>query len=172
MKCKNVLGLIRKCGAALGFLAMAQAAHAGLIVESAVSALGGGLFHYDFSIENSGPTDVLIVSILNAPLADPDIDASLMTPAGFSANYDPGLGIVDFLEDTALFSVGPKLSGFGFDSAAGPVSSFFDVFTALDLNGHELTGQVAHIPEPTTLALIVLGGVVLTRVRGQRAVAI
>ena len=169
MKCKNVLGLIRKCGAALGFLAMAQVAHAGLIVESAVS--GGGPFHYEFSIENSGPEEFAILS-LNAPTFDPLIAASLVVPMGFLGSYDSGLGIVDFLEDTALFSVGPKLSGFGFDSAAGPVSSFFDVFTALDSNGNELTGQVAHIPEPTTLALIVLGGVVLTRVRGQRAVAI
>ena len=169
MKSENVPGSIRKFGAVLGFLAMTQAAHAGLIVESAAS--GGGPFHYEFSVENSGPEEFAILS-LNAPTFDPFIAASLVVPTGFLASYDSGLGIVDFLADTALFGVGPKLSGFSFNSETGPVSSFFDVFTALDSAGNELTGQVARIPEPTTLALITLGGVVLTCGRGRRAVAI
>ena len=164
MKIKK-LRLIRQLVTALGFFALAQTAHAALIVQSAVS--GGGPFHYEFSVANSGPTDVVLMS-LNAPTLDPLIAGSLVTPSGFSASYDSILGIVDFFEDTALFAIGTTFSGFGFDSNAGPVSSFFDIFTELDVTGQTLTGRVNRIPEPTTLALIALIAVMLPRVRGQR----
>jgi hypothetical protein len=167
MKDNKIFGLIRKGSAVLGFLVMAQAAHAGLIVQSAVSAASGGGFHYEFSIENSGPEEFAILS-LNAPTLDPLIAASLVVPMGFTAFYDAGLGFVDFLADIS-FGVGPQLSGFGFDSEAGPLAGFFNVFTALDLAGNEFTGRVAPIPEPTTLALIAFGGVLLTGSRARRA---
>jgi hypothetical protein len=138
-------------------LTMSGAVEAALIVEATVSSIGGGAFHYDFSITNSGPEDVVLVT-LNAPLGDPLIDPSLVFPAGFFASYDSGLGFVDFLEDTDLFGAGTTKSGFGFDSGSGP-SGFFDVFTALTTQGDTLIGQVQQnvIPEPGTVALLALG---------------
>jgi hypothetical protein len=130
-----------------------------LIITAKVAPTGGGLFHYDFSITNDGLEDVVLASIVDAPTGDADIDNTLFAPAGFLASYDSGLGIVDFLSDADLFAVGTTKKGFGFDSSSGPTDGFFDVFTALTINGDELAGQVQQqvIPEPSTIALLALG---------------
>lgn len=119
----------------------AQTASAILIVNATPTPLGGGLFQYEFTISNTGPADVPLVNINNAPLSDPDIGSTLMTPAGFLALYDPGLGIVTFLEDTSLFAAGTTIGGFSFQSA-GPPGQYFGTFDALDVNGAFQDGNV------------------------------
>jgi hypothetical protein len=133
-----------------------------LLVEGTQQAIPGG-YHYEFTIDNTaGPEEIAIVS-LNAPLADPLIDLSLATPAGFLGSYDGGLGLVDFIGDTAFFSVGSITSGFGFDSIGTP-PDFFSVFSALDVAGGQLTGTISFqsVPDagstllPTCLGLCAL----------------
>src|ERR1043165_6568316 len=66
-------------------------------VHSDITPLGGGLYEYDFSILNTGPEDIVLVTITDAPLGDPLIAGSLVTPPGFLSSYDSGLGFVDFI---------------------------------------------------------------------------
>lgn len=120
--------------------------HAALNVSATVSPAGGGLFHYVFSIQNTGPDDVAIVSI-GAPVNDAYIDPSLTAPSGFISSYDPLLGFMDFLEDTDLFAAGTLADGFAFDSASGPAGGFFKTFEALTVNGDKITGNVTLVSE-------------------------
>ena len=73
--------------------------------------------------------DAPIADLLN-PLGDPLITPSLLTPVGFLASYDSGLGFVDFLADSDLFGAGTTKSGFSLQSSAdGSVN--FTIFEAL-----------------------------------------
>jgi hypothetical protein len=140
---------------------MVHSAHATLIVNSTVADLGGGKFHWDFSITNPGPVDIALVSLITAPIGDPFIGSSLSAPPDFLALYDDLLGIVDFVEGATVgFAAGTTAEFFGFDSAAGPGAGFFNTFTALDVFGNELTGSV-RIPEPVGLSLLALGGLLV-----------
>jgi MYXO-CTERM domain-containing protein len=155
----------RPIAIAATLLALAQPARA-LLVDATVEPLGTGGFRWQITIENDGLDDVAIVSLLGGPLDDAAVEPSLAAPAGFLALYDPALGIVDFLEDTALFAAGLTLGGFGFDSAAGPEA--FGTFEALTVAGDLVAGDVAItlIPEPHSAALVALGlGALLARAR-------
>lgn len=129
------------------------AAEATLTVEATVTPLAGS-FLYEYSIANSGPDDVVLVSIVDAPLGDPLIDPTLTAPVGYLASYDDGLGIVDFLEDTGLFAIGTATSGFSFESLAAPAPGVLRSFEAFEFDGDFLAGdvQTTIIPEPSTLA--------------------
>ena len=137
--------------------------HAALIVNTTVTPINNDLFNYDFSITNNDLEDVSIVSIVDAPFGDLNIDPTLVAPAGFIASYDLGLGIVDFLEDTDVFAIGTTRVGFTLTSAFGPVGNFM-AFEALTVNGNLMSGQVQKdvrpdgvIPEPGTMALLAFG---------------
>ncbi len=147
---------LQRLGLALALVGAVQGAQATLLVSSSATDQGGGIFHYDFSITNNGPSDVVIVSLLG-PAGDPNIGPSLSAPAGFLALYDEVLGFVDFLEASDLFTVGSTLTGFGFDAAVVPGNGFFDVFFAIDVDGGQDVGQVAFVPEPMSMSLLALG---------------
>lgn len=149
----------------LGSLAWCGAAHAVMIVEASVTP-GAGFFHYEFTITNTGPEDVVLVTLIDAPLDDPLIDPSLTVPAGFLGSYDPGLGFVDFLENVDLFAAGTSSGPFIFDSLVDPDANSFSRFEALTTLGGLLTGCIAingrclepePVPEPQTWALLALG---------------
>lgn len=149
----------------LGSLACCGVTHAVMIVEASVTP-GAGFFHYEFSITNTGPDDVVLVSLTNAPLADPLIDVSLTVPAGFLGSYDEGLGFIDFIEAADLFAAGSNHGPFSFDSLFAPGPDSFSRFEALTSVGGLLTGCIAingeciaptPAPEPGTLALLALG---------------
>ena len=149
----------------LGSLACCGVAHAVMIVEASVTP-GAGFYHYDFTITNTGPDDVVLVTLIDAPLGDPLIDPSLTVPAGFLGSYDPGLGFVDFLENFDWFAAGTISGPFIFDSLVGPDANSFSRFEALTSVGGLLTGCIAingrclepePVPEPQTWALLVLG---------------
>lgn len=125
---------------------------AGILVFGTITP-GGGSFHYDLSVENTGPEDFAIVS-LDAPVGDPLIAPSLTAPAGFLASYDGGFGFLDFLEDTDFFAAGTTTSGFSFDALAGPGDAF-TTFNALTLLGDTFSGPVdlTVVPEPRFTAL-------------------
>ncbi|MGE3536977.1 MAG: PEP-CTERM sorting domain-containing protein [Candidatus Tectimicrobiota bacterium] len=136
----------------------ANVCHATLIVQATVQPISNGLFHYAYSLTNT-MHDVAIVSLLDAPSHDAAIDATLTAPPGFLASYDATLGIIDFLEQTSLFAMGTTISGFQFDSAAGPASGLFSTFSAITIAGDTITGvtQTQVVPEPGTLFLLAAG---------------
>jgi hypothetical protein len=155
---------------ALLLVALASPAGAVLIVEGTVSPAGGGLFHYEFTVTNDTPDDVILVSLVDGPLNDLDLDASLVAPPDYLASYDPGLGIVDFLEASALFAAFGSVGGFAFDTSAGPESGFFTTFEAFTALGDPLNGDVVLIPEPSTFVLLLTGLAALaTRTRRMDA---
>lgn len=157
MKVFNVQKRLRGLLVAFAAIALSHNVQALLMVNSTAADIGGGKFHWDFSVTNTGPTDFVIVSLDTAPMFDPFIDGSLTTPSGFLAAYDEMLGIVDFLEDSMTFAAGTTAEFFSFDAGVGPIASFFDVFTAIDLNGGIVQGPVG-VPEPMTLSLLAAGG--------------
>lgn len=144
---------------ALGALA-ATTARANLSVEAVVSPSGGG-FHYEFSVVNDTLADAFLVTLTDAPLGDALISATLTAPAGFLANYDPGLGLIDFIADAAVFFPLGTTAGFAFDSLFGPAANFttFQAFTLTGFPTPAAAGQVsfAAVPAPAGIALWLLG---------------
>lgn len=130
-----------------------------LLMVQAIVTPAGGAFDYQITIDNGLADDVSTVSIVDAPLTDPLLPASLTAPAGYLASYDAGLGIVSFLEDTAAFPAGVAVGGFSFTSLSAPSAGRFERFEALTVLGDPVTGtvQVTIVPEPGTLLLVGLG---------------
>jgi hypothetical protein len=122
----NLRRALFSCAVVVSFWCGPRAGAALVDLELAVTPLSGA-FHYDATIRNNGLIDLTLVSILDAPIADPLIDPSLSAPAGFVALYDSTLGIIDFLEDTTLFGAGQTVSGFSFNSSVMP-GSFYTTF--------------------------------------------
>jgi hypothetical protein len=151
-------------GAALaGALALLATPAQGLMISATVTSVGG-VFHYEFVVDNDNPTiaDLVLVTITDAPIGDALIGPSLSSPAGFVASYDNGLGLLDLLPDLGTLDFPPGPTGvFAFDSAFGPTSSFrsFEAFTLTSFPVPEVSGSVAiaRAPEPGGLALLGLG---------------
>src|SRR5262249_10049296 len=86
---------------------------------------------------------------------DPLSIQNLTAPAGFQAVYDPGLGLLTFLEDSTLFGPAP-VSGFAFDSPVAPAPTLFSGLV-LDGNGGLTTASgstLGPVPEPGSLTLL------------------
>jgi hypothetical protein len=165
---KTIERTLRGAALAAALALLAPPAQA-LMVSAIAEALGGGVFHYSFSVNNDDPDDYAIVSIVDAPTGDPLIDASLITPTGFLASYDGGLGIVDFLADTADFVTGTTVGPFAFDSTSDPAVNFL-TFEALTLTGNPVSGDVTIIPVPGAGGLIVLAVALGLLAAGRRIV--
>jgi len=160
-----------RCSIVLSLMLGTLAAMADPTVDLTVTPLGGGIFQYQFSVNNSGPQDISIVTITDAPGADPLIPLTLTAPVGFLANYDPGLGLVDFLEGTSSFQVGTTISGFGFESATSPDANFL-AFEALSVNGdffagtvHQVTSTVPEGGRTVVLTGLAFMGLIVARSR-------
>lgn len=154
--------------AAVLFVCLTPQVSQALLIDATVESIGGGLFHWEFTINNDGAVDVLLVTITDAPLFDPEIAPTLTQPLGFTASYDSGLGLVDFISVSEVFGVGQAWSGFAFDSQAGPAANFSG-FQALTDNLETITGSVSvhevPVPEPATLTMLVVGAALVGRRR-------
>lgn len=137
-----------------------QAAHAQAPIISAVYTQGGGLFNYNFSVQNLGSFTLADISITvgSASVLNP------VAPTGFQIAYDPGLGLVDFLADNNAatpqdFFAGTTVSGFRFTSNTLLNGARFD---ATDDQGIPTNGTVrataVAAPEPGTLGLFAFAG--------------
>jgi len=149
--------------ALLCVLTLPSAAHAEpIMLNPTIMDLGNGLFSYQYSVANTSPFDFSAISILNLPAVGNAVQ-NLLAPASFNAFFDPGLGELDFLEDTQSFGAGSTVSGFSFIS---PFAPGLTIFTALRLDenfnpvvvqGTVLAPQNAAIPEPATMVLLATG---------------
>ncbi len=147
-------------------------ARADLVTVTPSVTFSSGLYHYDYTITNNGPTDLLDVTLQVLP--GPSTIQNLSVPDGFLGSFDPGLGLVDFLGNVDMnglpvdFTPNSTLDGFMFDSPYKPSPSFF---SALKLDGTSLLGVTsAPVPEAGSAALLgailTSGGIALRR-RGR-----
>lgn len=114
---------------------------------------GTNLYTYSYSVENTGPQDLGLVSI---PVSTAANVFGISPPTGFSLTFDSVQGLISLFEDNDIFTeqsfaVGTINSPFRFTSALAPGSV---TYTAFDVGGDEFTGSViAPIPEPSALIL-------------------
>lgn len=126
---------------------------------------GTNLYTYSYTVENTGPQDLALISIPSSAAAN---IAGISTPTGFSLTFESFQGFINLTEDSDLFTdqtfaVGATLSPFQFTSALAPGTV---TFTAFDAEGNEFTGSaVAPIPEPSSLLLV---GLALLPVSARR----
>jgi hypothetical protein len=117
----------------------------------------GSLSRYNYSITNPTGNDLAVLDLIVTPGAA--TIQNLITPAGFKSAYDPVLGLVSFLEDTAFFGA-TSLSGFAFDSPfrSGP-TTFTGTLVDANFNVSTATGATTGpvVPEPGYLPLLALG---------------
>jgi hypothetical protein len=124
----------------------------------------GGLFHYDYAIANGTIDDAFLVDIHVAH--NPSYIQNLMAPSGFQTAFDPNLGLVSFLEDTAMFTSTP-LGGFSFDSPLAPMSSTFTAsLVDSSSNIYTVSGSaLAPVPEPGYFAVLAGLGILAIGIR-------
>jgi len=158
------------CLVLVGLAAVSEPAWSQVKVDAIVTPLVGS-FRYDISVHNNAAEDLAIVSLVDAPLADPLIDLTLAAPVGFLASYDDGLGFVDFLGDADVFAAGATVGGFGFESLTAP-GAYFASFEALGVLGTSYSGSLRSVmvPEAGTLlaAVSVVGCALIQVVRRVR----
>ncbi len=118
--------------------------------------IGTGNYTYAYSVVNTGPAFDL--AIINVPVLPGSALMNLVSPSGFQISFDPGVGIVSFLEDAdpgtlPTFAPAATIGLFTFTSAVGPGTVTFD---ALDADGNSFTGTTLSpaVPEPGTAALL------------------
>lgn len=167
------------CTLALPIAARAQSTVNPITVNPTVSALNGGLYHYNYTVTNGSVFDLSLVTISTIPTTFSQGAAvqNLVAPAGFTATFDPGLGLLDFAENTQPFTAGTTVSGFAFDSAYAPGASTFEALAlpgggSVTFDGTTLAP--APVPEAGTatgLGLGLLPGLIVLGLRRRRSAA-
>jgi hypothetical protein len=145
--------MARFLAAALVSLVPALANAATVTLTSNVTA-NGNVYHYDYTIANGTADDAFLIDI--PVLANSSI-VNLAAPAGFNTAFDSGLGLVSFLEDTAMFTATP-LGGFGFDSPNAPGTVTFAASLLSEAGDiYTISGNaIAPVPEPGFLWVFAL----------------
>jgi len=144
-----------------------------VLVEPMVST-SNGLVHYNYSITNNSPLDLSVVTI--SVINSPDAIQNLVAPTGFNANFDAGLGLLDFLENTQSFTTGTTVSGFQFDSPFGPNASSFTALALdatsglIEFSGSTSAPAASAVPEPSTFILMLTSSMLLiaSRIKGLK----
>lgn len=156
-------------GLALGGSLSGQT-HAAAVITSAVTFNAGtSLYHYSYSVQNTGLEDLALISIP----ADPASSVlGIMAPVGFDLTFDPSQGWLNLNEDNNIFTnqtfaVGSTVAPFQFDSPLAPGNV---TFSAFDVTGTEFNGTAqAPVPEASTAMLSSLVGLVAATCRRRQA---
>ena len=154
--CIKVRIAILAVALAIAALFSTATAQAQLLVTAQVNEISVGTFQYDYTVTNNTGQDIYLIDIGTAQ--DPLAVQNLTVPAGFESAFDPGLGLVTFLENTSTFGPTPT-SGFEFDSPFGPGATFFDGdYIDLNFNNQVISGSTVGpvaTPEPENVAMLI-----------------
>lgn len=139
-----------------------KAAGAAVLTSSVTFDIGTSLYQYTYSLRNTGPLDLILVSIP----ADPrSAVVGSSAPVGFALTFDPSGGWVNFNEDNDIFTEqtfapSSTVAPFRFSSRLAPGTVNY---TAFDTAGTEFGGTTqSPVPEPSVSllgALLALAGV-------------
>ena len=173
-----------RTGQYLLMVAVVAASAAGAMADMAVTLdsyeylSGPAVWQYTYEIANNSSDDYLYYFELN-PVDNADITGY---PTGWGDTYEDtsigGYAAWNATSTTDWVDPSGSLSGFVIESPYGPVSGYVEWYLAVDDDGcvggtnwaEEAGIDGPHIPEPSTLALLVAGvGAILARRR--RAVA-
>jgi len=125
-----------------------------ITVTSTVTSVGP-LFQYDYTVSDGTG----LLAVLDIDVTPGIVISGLTGPGGasdFATAYDPVLRLVSFLENGAVFTATPE-SGFIFDSSVSPSASNFGVTLFDGTTGSGNVQAPVIVPEPSALALCVLG---------------
>ena len=167
-----IRGLFSRAALTLGALLVSiSAAHAG-VVDYTATPLGGNLWRYDYTINNTTPStgfdgltvyfDVNAYELLTDLVAPVNWDPIAVQPDGGI----PSDGFYDALNLGALLGDGASLSGFSVSftylRAGAPGAQRFDLYDSKNFSVL-LSGTTSQpddprrVPEPASLALLLLG---------------
>jgi hypothetical protein len=145
-------------------------AQAQLAIQSSITA-SLGLYRYTYDVSNQTATDVSVIT-LGGFFPAADAVHNLTAPSDYLAFFDPGVGLLSFVEGSQPFLSGSLAGSFTFDSPYAPAVGAFE---AIDVNGAILVGQVqvpaSPVPEPSTYAAaaaLVLGAMIFRRYRSSK----
>lgn len=150
-----------------GLLGPAQAA-AMVDVEATVTMFSPGVFVYDVSVTNGLVDDVVLVILVDAPVADGLVGSSIAAPSGYAALYDANFGVVDLVEDSEVFAAGTSVASFSFASRTMPATGVFERFEAYTTEGDLASGTITVVPEPSRALLRSAGVFLLSLLAGVR----
>ena len=159
-----LLGLILLAGTAASVNAQGQ------IASGTISASGSGPFTYDLSFSDAPTSTSPIGSVWYAWVPGffylPGVPTSASAPAGWTATIS-GASVQFTANSPANYiTAGSSLSGFSYQAAFSPAqlaaaanSGRSDAYSAglFSDAGNIFTVQVATVPEPSTLALLLCG---------------
>ncbi len=160
---RRLLGLAGAlCALGLPISAHAQSTVNPITVNPTVSALNGGLYHYNYTVTNGSVFDLSLVTIstIATTFSQGAAVQNLVAPTGFTATFDSGLGLLDFAENTQPFTAGTTVSGFAFDSAYAPGASTFEALALPEGGSVTFDGTTlapAPVPEAGTATGLGLG---------------
>ena len=123
--------------------------------------IGSGIYTYSHAVLNQGPTFDL--AIVNLTVATNSNLMNLSAPTGFNINFDPGVGVISFLEDAdpatpQTFAPNSTITPFTYTSTFAPVPIGFD---ALDAGGNTFTGfTLSAAPDSSAVNNAVVTGII------------
>lgn len=175
--------------AAGAIVASAAVSHAALTGTAVVSGspIGGGVYHYTITLNNTGTTTIGTLWFAWIPGANfmATVPTSITSPAGWSAQVVGGAGASSILWQAnnapSRLAAGGSLTTFAFNSTTTPAqmagfavsspsnhvtTSFLYIGQAFSDNGFQFTPPVVPAPSAAALAGLSLAALARRRTRG------
>jgi len=125
-------------------------------------------FRYEYTLSNTASSDLSVVSFALSIVSESDLQ-SITAPMGWTTSYVAGDASIAWESPDVLFDIQPGgLGVFSFLSVLGPVASDYlivgldESVPRIEFNEGQIAGPGASaVPEPSTMALVICGMVVL-----------